>query len=101
MHHDARRGHDIQSAIRQVLLTQWDPIGVAGVPEAVDEYDGYVGPVYRLLSSSASDRELAEYLAGIQTGAMGLHDPGWRALLPVAHALQKEFSVLSSAPPAT
>jgi hypothetical protein len=101
MHHDSRKGRDIQSAIADVLLAQWDPIGVAGVPEAADEYDAYVGPIYRLLSSSATDKRLAEYLADIQANAMGLSDPGWRALLPVAHALQQVFSRFSSTSPAT
>ena len=101
MSHDARQVREIQAAIRKVLLHRWDPIGVAGVPQAADEYDGYVGPVYRLLSSHATDRQLAEYLADIQANAMELDDPGWRSLLPVAHELQKLFAESNSTPPAT
>ena len=27
-------------------MREWDPIGVAGIPQAADEYDTYVGKVY-------------------------------------------------------
>ncbi len=39
------KGRAIQESIRQVLLREWDPIGVRDVAEAQDEYDGYVGGV--------------------------------------------------------
>lgn len=35
-----RRG---EPGLRALLTTLWDPIGVAGVPEAKDEYDSYGG----------------------------------------------------------
>jgi len=60
----------IQMAIREILLRDWDPIGVADVPEAQDEYDGYVGPVYALLARGASANEIATYLATVQRDAM-------------------------------
>jgi hypothetical protein len=48
-----KRAAEIQDAIRQVLYRDWDPIGVCGVaPE--DEYDSYIGGVYRILSTSRS-----------------------------------------------
>ncbi len=46
-----QRAREIQDSIRQVLLHDWDPIGVADEPAAQDEYDAYVGGVYRLLAS--------------------------------------------------
>jgi hypothetical protein len=55
-----------------VLLRDWDPIGIADVPQAQDEYDGYVGQVYRLLSSRASDEDLVSHLATIELQTMGL-----------------------------
>ena len=42
----ARRYHD---AIRRILLHDWDPIGVAEVVEAQDEYDGYIGKIHGML----------------------------------------------------
>jgi hypothetical protein len=34
-----------RARVREVLMRDWDPIGVAGIAEAADEYDGYVGTV--------------------------------------------------------
>jgi len=59
-------------AIRQVLLHYWDPIGIADVPEAADEYDSYIAGVHGLLASGADEQRLAAHLAAIQTEAMGL-----------------------------
>lgn len=52
----------IQKSIGEVLLSDWDPIGVNDVPEAQDEYDSYVGDVYRMLASGCSEDELVEHL---------------------------------------
>jgi hypothetical protein len=56
------RARKIQGQIRLVLLQDWDPIGVADIPEAHDEYNSYVGPMYRMLASSASEDETAAEL---------------------------------------
>jgi hypothetical protein len=55
-----RRARQIEEAIRQVLFRDWDPIGVSNTPEARDEYNPYVGSVYRLLASGASAGESRE-----------------------------------------
>jgi hypothetical protein len=68
----ATRARDIQAAIREILLRDWDPIGVNDVPEAQDEYDGYVGGVYRLLANGSSAHDVAHHLADVQREAMGL-----------------------------
>ena len=68
----SRRRREISDAIREVLMDQWDPIGVKGIPEAADEYDGYIGGVYRLLVSMADAQQIANHLAAIQTKNMGL-----------------------------
>jgi hypothetical protein len=67
-----QRASEIQHRIREILRRDWDPIGVADVPEAQDEYDGYVGGVYRLLAQGASPRAVAEHLARIEGDQMGL-----------------------------
>jgi hypothetical protein len=38
-----------RTAIRAVLMQEWDPIGVADTPEAADEYDVYISKVHGLL----------------------------------------------------
>ncbi len=62
----------IQENIRQILLEDWDPIGISDVYEAQDEYDGYVGKVYRLLASLVPIEQLVELLSEIETEEMGL-----------------------------
>jgi hypothetical protein len=47
--------------LRDLLMLWWDPVGVYGVPEAIDEYDRYVGQVARLLREGATQADLAEY----------------------------------------
>ena len=72
MNHQARQARGIQEQIRQILLNDWDPIGIRDVPEARDEYDSYVGGVYRLLADGASAVEVAKHLARIEGEQMGL-----------------------------
>ena len=66
------QAQNIQRVIREVLLRDWDPIGVRDVPEAQGEYDGYVGGVYRLLAAGVTVADLAEHLAQLERDAMGL-----------------------------
>lgn len=68
----------LQRAVSEVLHYIWDPIGVAGVPEARDEYDGYVGAVFGLLWHGADASELVAHLVGIADASMGL--PGTKPL---------------------
>ncbi len=58
----SERGRAVMQAIRDALMQHWDPIGVSDVPEAADEYDSYIGSVYRILASSRSEKELVEFL---------------------------------------
>lgn len=58
----AQRARTIQDAIRRVLLRDWDPIGVSDVEEAQDEYDSYIGGVYRILASGGSEDDIIKYL---------------------------------------
>jgi hypothetical protein len=52
----------IRSEIRRIFLEVWDPIGIGDAPNAQDEYDGYIGRMFELLTSKASDAELKQYL---------------------------------------
>ena len=84
----AERARQIQERIRQVLLHDWDPIGVRDVPEAQDEYDSYVGGVYRLLASGGSEEQIIDHLWHIEPDAMGLSAPDRAKLAPVARKLR-------------
>lgn len=56
-------------------MREWDPIGVAGVPEAADEYDSYAANAYvMLMDERATAEAIAAYLLDIATRHMGLSD---------------------------
>lgn len=60
------RAREIQDAIRDVLINYWDPLAIRSDPEwPRDEYDPYIGQVYRLLASGANEDQVIEYLAAI------------------------------------
>jgi hypothetical protein len=63
-----------EPGIRQLLMEEWDPLGVRGFPDARDEYDSYVPPIGRLLREGAGATDVAEYLTNIETERMGLSD---------------------------
>ena len=83
------RAREIQHSIAEVLLRNWDPIGVRDHPQAQDEYDPYVGGVYRLIASGATARELAEHLARVEAEQLGFQDTDPKMLIPVAEKLLK------------
>ena len=64
------------NTLRALLLAHWDPIGIANVPAAADEYDVYVSELQKLLAKDASVADIAEALLTIETVQMGL--PGNR-----------------------
>ena len=84
-----QRAAEIQDSIRQILFRDWDPIGVSEVPEAQDEYDSYVGGVYRLLASGASEDEIIGHLYRIESDTMGMPAADREGLRAVAGKLTK------------
>ena len=64
---------ECRTRVREVLMREWDPIGVAGVPEAADEYDTYAPKAYAMLMvEGATAGAIAAYLLEIATKHMGL-----------------------------
>jgi hypothetical protein len=62
-----------RARVREILMRDWDPIGVAGITEAADEYDTYADKAYvMLMDEHAGVEAIATYLLGIATGHMGL-----------------------------
>jgi hypothetical protein len=57
--------------VREILMHDWDPIGVRDFEGAEDEYDTYVGEVYVLLMDEESEETIAAYLWGVVTGHIG------------------------------
>ena len=62
---------EMRRAIRRVFVEFWDPIGVMSDPEwPRDEYDGYIGRVFELLTTGGSDKEDCR-ISGIGSSADG------------------------------
>ena len=77
---------EVKCAIRRVFLEVWDPLRIADEPNAQDEYDGYIGRAFELLTAGASDKDIVEYLLWI-TDRMGM-DASRVSLQEVTHALR-------------
>lgn len=65
----ARRYHE---GIRGILLREWDPIGVADLAEAQDEYDSYISKIHGMLIRHEPRYNLIDHLWWIETDNMGL-----------------------------
>ena len=78
--------------VRVVLLWAWDPIGVRGIPEAVDEYDSYAPAVLQLLESGASDRHIEDYLTSVIRDRMELR-PNPKADEDIAAMLRELYAI--------
>jgi hypothetical protein len=71
------QSRESRARVREILLRDWDPIGVYGVPEATDEYDTYADRAYvMLMDEGATASEMAGYLFTVATQHMGLSDHG-------------------------
>lgn len=60
------------SAVREVLLREWDPIGIGTNEKCFDEYDSYVSTVCRMLRQGVDDFCLTKLLRSFQSDCMGL-----------------------------
>lgn len=79
----------IRREIRSVLLRIWDPIGIKNEPNAQDEYDGYVGPIFSLLVQHKGDDEVLDYLMWVVNDQMGLASATRQDLVPTVQALRQ------------
>lgn len=81
------RAEEIYNEIRSVLFKDWDPVSVSYNPDLIDEYDSYIGSIYRLIFINASTDEIAEALSKIERDQIGFDTPKEK-LLPVAEKLK-------------
>jgi hypothetical protein len=58
--------------LRAILMDEWDPIGVRGIPEAADEYDSYLGQLGSRLRADAPAADIAAFLTEAEEVHMGL-----------------------------
>lgn len=52
--------------VKNILLLDWDPIGIRDCPEADDEYDSYVPRVSQMLLARKTVEELYAYLRWLE-----------------------------------
>jgi hypothetical protein len=67
-----KRAQKYHDSIREILMDDWDPIGVKGIPEASDEYDSYASRIYKLLIHHENEDSIYNYLWEIEINHMGL-----------------------------
>jgi hypothetical protein len=53
-------------------MSEWDPVGAAGIPEAQDEYDSYIPAVHGKLTGHAPEKDITEFLAHTEAATMGV-----------------------------
>ena len=79
----------IASAIREIFVEDWDPIGVMDDAEwPRDEYDSYIGEVHGFLERGESAEFIARHLCFIEDQKMGLGLLPTSARLSVAQKLK-------------
>ncbi len=64
--------NSLYAQVAQILLKEWDPIGVQNAAEAQDEYVNYIPPICDLISSRKSESDIFDCLWWIETEHMGL-----------------------------
>lgn len=74
-------------------MREWDPIGVAGEPNAFNEYYGYEREIADLLIANAPLEQLAKHLADQEECRMGLSPNPGRSLR-AARRLQELYTEL-------
>jgi hypothetical protein len=66
-----REGEDL-ALIRNFMMSDWDPIGVAGNPGAANEYDRYAHRVLNRLKEGQNADAIAAYLIEVAATSMML-----------------------------
>jgi hypothetical protein len=60
----------INQAIKEILLKDWDPIGIFGTGTDV-EYDPFIWPIFSLVRSGADVDEISAHLYALESDLMG------------------------------
>lgn len=81
----------VLAQIQEILLKEWDPIGISGVPECLGEYDQYACEIYALTPLHSND--IAQYLMETRfhqmcLGSCSIQDEEWAVAEKLAALLQ-------------
>jgi len=84
-----QRAKLLMEAVREILLRDWDPLGVAADSSAPrDEYEAYVGPIASALLRGDSAPAVASQLRHFEEAQMGLSPATAGVYLIVANKLK-------------
>ncbi len=72
----------------EILHYLWDPIGVADIPQARDEYHAYLPQIFQLVLQKRPASEIAQHLLNLEESYMGL-TPNPEKAFAVAELLLK------------
>jgi len=64
--------NELYRRVDEVPSYLWDPIGVAGIPEARDEYHGYLPHVFSMLANGTEEGAIADYLNEVAGDRMNM-----------------------------
>lgn len=78
----------VEAEIAQILLDQWDPLGVRNTPETPTRYAGYAQQVYALLARGASDVQIARRLHQAERDELQHPELVTNDLTPLVRALR-------------
>lgn len=73
--------------IDEILWKDWDPIGISDMPQARDEYYGYLPHVFSLALDNQPAEKIAEYLHWVASERMGLAESTVAAHLAIAEKI--------------
>jgi hypothetical protein len=62
----SKRARELQAAINDILFQSWDPIGMNDVLPK-DEYESYVGSIYRALVDGAKEFRILRLLTQLES----------------------------------
>lgn len=80
-------------AIRQVLLSDWDPNNAARFEEAHGEYDRYIAPIAELIRSDLGEEAIVDYLHALEHEILCFPGLGKQRLRRVAQKLMALRSI--------
>lgn len=62
-----KKNEDIITKVKTILLNEWDPIGVKGLPEAADEYDDYAAAICKMIADGKHETDFYDYLFWVES----------------------------------
>jgi hypothetical protein len=70
-----REVRDLVAQVRRILLEDWDPLGVGGMPGLADEYDFVLGPAVSGLATARDQDAVIGLLSELERDYLCLPEP--------------------------